>query len=374
MILCQTIQLVSQPFVPSAVMSTKTTKACRTLSSTLWKMCASSTRLRLAALFRYFSIVRTLDGGKICVALSATALKMLLFFIPMITARYFQSERSRDEILSFYGKCRTLGVTELILPIVLAGRSQIRDDSDDEVIRIIARVRYMDWTEIWQSGRGSPAWNIGVTRLVQRLVSLQERVEGHLAHALIDPEVTQESEDEAQKSIEPWAVGHIDRAEVDGRFVLDEVNQVIDELRALLADLGSEFDRVGMSDPQGIRGALDRIGARYAARGHDVVKQARTALDDLIEYDAKVRALIRASRAVAAKGQPAPLSKQVGEMRESALRLGDSIRVVDAMSEVLRRYSDVSVGLRVALSPARAGLQTVRDIAHILDGWVSLEA
>lgn len=298
------------------------------------------------------------------------------FFIPMITARYFQSERSRDEILSFYGKCRTLGVTELILPIVLAGRSQIRDDSDDEVIRIIARVRYMDWTEIWQSGRGSPAWNIGVTRLVQRLVSLQERVEGHLAHALIDPgsEVTQESEDEAQKSIEPWAMGHIDRAEVDGRFVLDEVNQVIDELRALLADLGSEFDRVGMSDPQGIRGALDRIGARYAARGHDMVKQARTALDDLIEYDAKVRALIRASRAVTAKDQPAPLSKQVGEMRDSALRLGDSIRVVDAMSEVLRRYSDVSVGLRVALSPARAGLQTVRDIAHILDGWVSLEA
>ena len=298
------------------------------------------------------------------------------FFIPMVTARYFQSESSRDELLSFYGKCRTLGVTELILPIVLAGRSQIREDSDDEVIRIIARVRYMDWTEIWQSGRGSPAWNIGITRLVQRLVNFQERVEGHLAHALINPvpEVSQEPEDAVQAPAEPWVMGQLDRVGLDGRSVLEEVEQVVCELRTLLVNLGGEFDRIGISDHHSIRGALDRIGARYAARGHDVVKRARAALDELIEYDAKVRAIIRASRQLTAKGQTTPLSKQVSEMRDSALRLGDSIRTVDAMSEVLRRYSDVSVGLRVALSPARAGLQTVRDIAHILDGWVSIEA
>jgi TIR domain len=298
------------------------------------------------------------------------------FFIPMITARYFQSGSSRDEILSFYGKCRTLGVTDLILPIVLAGRSQIREDSDDEVIRIVARVRYMDWTEIWQSGRGSPAWNIGVTRLVQRLVSLQERVEGHLAHALTEPapDVVEESGSEAQSSTEPWVMGHLNRVEVDGRFVLEEVEQIISELRILFAELGTEFDHIRVADPQSIRGALNRIGARYEARGHDVVGHARTALDNLIEYDAKVRALIRASRSVAAGGQSAPLAKQVSEMRESALRLSDSIREVDAMSRVLSQYSDISVSLRRALSPARAGLQTVRDIAHILDGWVSLEA
>jgi hypothetical protein len=297
------------------------------------------------------------------------------FFIPMVTARYFQSESSRDELLSFYGKCRTLGVTELILPIVLAGRSQIREDSDDEVIRIVARVRYMDWTEIWQSGRGSAAWNIGITHLVQRLVDLQERVEGYLARALVNPvsEASQEPENETQVATEPWVMGHLDRVGVDGRSVLAEVAQVVSELRTLLADLASEFDRAGISDQQSIRGALDRIGARYAARGHDVVKHARNALDELIEYDAKVRALIRTSRSLTAEGQVSPLLKQVNEMRDSALRLGDSIREVDAMSEVLRRYGDISVSLRVALSPTRAGLQAIRDIAHILDGWVSIE-
>ena len=142
----------------------------------------------------------------------------------------------------------------------------------------------------------------------------------------------------------------------------------------MLSDLGSEFDRVGISDHQSIRRALDRIGARYATRGHDVVKHARNTLDELIEYDAKVRSLIRASRSLNAGDQVSPLLKQVNEMRDSALRLGDSIREVDVMSEVLRRYGDVSVGLRVALSPTRAGLQTIRDIAHILDGWVSIEA
>ena len=298
------------------------------------------------------------------------------FFIPMITARYFRSENSRDELLSFYGKCRTLGVTELILPIVLAGRSQVREDSDDEVVRIIARIHFEDWTEIWQSGRGSPAWNIGITHLVQRLVNFQERVEGHLAHTLINPilETSQESENAVQTPAEPWVIGKLDRVEVEGRSVLDEVDRVVSELRTLLADLEGEFDRIKISDHHSMRGALDRIGARYADRGHDVVRRARAALDELIEYDAQVRAIIRSSRPLTAKDQTSPLSRQVSAMRDSALRLGDSIRAVDDMSEVLRRYSDVSVGLRVALSPARAGLQAIRDIAHILNGWVSLEA
>jgi TIR domain-containing protein len=297
------------------------------------------------------------------------------FFIPMITARYFQSESSRDELLSFYGKCRTLGVTELILPIILAGRSQISEDSEDEVVRIVAQIRFEDWTEIWQSGRGSPAWNIGITRLVQRLVALQERVEGHLANTLISslPENAENPEDTTQAVAEPWAACQADRVQIGGRSVLDEVDKVVSDMRTLFADLGNEFDRIKISDYHEMRLVLDRIGARYATRGHDVGRRARAALDDLIEYDAQVRSIIRSSRSLTSRDQTAPLSKQVSAMRESALRLGDSIRVVDEMSEVLRRYSDMSVGLRVALSPIRAGLQTIRDIAHILDGWVSLE-
>jgi len=298
------------------------------------------------------------------------------FFIPMITARYFQSGSSRDELLSFYGKCRTLGVTELILPIILAGRSQISEDSDDEVIRIIARVRYIDWTEVWQSGRGSPAWSIGITHLVQRLVELQEMIEGHLAQTLIRPafEASDEPGNILPEPTRPRVVEQLGRVKTDGHVVLEEVDHVVKELRSLLTDLGNEFDRIGITDQHSMRAALDRIGVRYATRGHGIVKLARSALDELIEYDANVRAILRASRQLAGKGQTAPISKQVKEMRDAALRLADSIHDVDGMSEVLRRYSDLSVRLRLALSPTRAGLQTIRDIAHILDGWVSIDA
>jgi TIR domain len=294
------------------------------------------------------------------------------FFVPMITARYFQSAACRDELLSFYGKCRTLGVTELILPIVLAGSSQIRDDSDDEVIRIVATVRYMDWSEIWQSGRGSAAWNIGITHLVRRLVELQGRVEGHLAQATLRPMSDNPEEHSSVVSGYPQSQT-TDILDEDGRRVIRDINIVVNQLKELLTDLKGEFDKIEIADQYSMRSALDRVGVKYAARGHDLVQGARSVLEELVEYDAQIRTIIRAYRQLANQDYGVLVSTQVSRLRDSALSLGASIRAVDAASDVLRKYGDISVSLRVALTPTRAGLQTIRDIANILDGWVSIE-
>lgn len=304
------------------------------------------------------------------------------FLIPMITAPYFGSDDSREQLLSFYVKCQSLGVNELILPIVLAGLPHVSKDSNDEVVRIIASIHFEDWTEIWQYGRGSPEWNIGVTRLVKRLADFQQKAENHLAHAFIEPvrEILQPAAGttlvpaESQLADE---LGHeedeVDLAEAEGAAVLEQVAQVVGELRRLLAGLGGEFDQIEVSDLRRLRVVLAGIGARYADQGNEVVRHARDALLELIDYDAQVRAMIRPSRQLLTEDQMRSLSGQVTTIRDSARRLTDSIREVDDMSEVLRRYSDESVSLRRALSPARTGLQTIRDIARILNGWISIE-
>jgi TIR domain len=299
------------------------------------------------------------------------------FFIPVITARYFQSSWCRDELLSFYGKCRALGVTELILPLVIAGKSQISEDSEDELVRIIARVRYIDWTNIWQHGRGSAAWNLGITELVQRLAERQEPIETRLAaRALGGPSVDSPGQNSERVVTAPDSSSlaeQLERFGADGEPVLDAVAAVVGDLRKLLGDLRYDFDRIEIVDQYAVRSALDKLGGKFAARGHDLERSARAALRQLVEFDATVRGVIRATSLLGSPEQLSRLRTQVDGLRDSALRLGQLIRDVNSVADVLRQYGDASIGLRVALSPARAGLQSIRDIAHILDGWASLE-
>jgi hypothetical protein len=300
------------------------------------------------------------------------------FFIPMITARYFQSSFCRDELLSFYGKCRSLGVTELILPIMLAGASQVRDDSEDELVRIVARIHYVDWSNIWPAGRGSPAWNIGVGQLVRRLVELEERVEAHLVRMAADSaKQADDGSGDALSENGSAALGESTEISEEGREVLDEVRSISEKLAVILTEFSMEFEkrtgRLEEVDGSQVRSTLDRIGVAYAARGHMVAQEARSVLDDLVEYDARVRAVVRARRQFAdAEGQVLA-DKQVAGLREAALSLGETIRRVDAMASGLNRYGDMSVGLRVALSPIRAAVRALRDMARIVDGWLAIE-
>jgi hypothetical protein len=300
------------------------------------------------------------------------------FFIPIITARYFQSDNCRDELLSFYGKCRSLGVTELILPIILAGASQIREDSDDELVRVVARIQYINWSQIWPAGRDSSAWRTGVMQLVRRLVDLEERVESHLARKLAESakQGTDGANGRHADSVSTaWA--EVSGSDKHGQGVPDEVREISEKIAEILADFNAEFGRglggfEGIDDYQ-VRSALDRLGVRYAARGHLVAQEARSVLDDLVEYDARVRAVVRARRQLAnAEGQVS-VDKQVAALQEAALGLGDTIHRVDDMSNGLNRYSNMSVSLRVALSPTRAAIQALRDMARILDGWLAIE-
>lgn len=311
-------------------------------------------------------------GGDIRSAVS-DSVENATFFVPVITARYFQSSWCRDELLSFYGKCQALGVTELILPVVLAGKSKINEDSEDEVIRIVARVRYIDWTSTWVEGRGSAAWNVGVRELVRRLVELQGSVEPRLiarAQSTINPPTPNDSREAGGGNPTSFAE-QLERLRTNGTAL--EATRVVVDFQIFLEDLRRAFDVLEIGDEYAVMHALDRLGLEFAARGHDLERDARAAVEQMVEFDATLRGTIRGARRLASREQLTRLKAQLDSLRTTALELGQLIRDVNSMSDLLRRFGDTSVGLRVSLSPARAGLQSVRDIARILDGWVSLE-
>ena len=307
----------------------------------------------------------------------SNAVENATFFIPVITARYFRSSWCRDEFLSFYSKCRAIGVDELILPIILAGRTEITEDSPDEIIRMVSSVRYIDWSGTWQHGHGSPPWNLGITELVRRLNERREPVESRLVKAAIqrseDDSALKSQGDEGEKSGEVELSDRLTEIAAAGQPVLQFVEDVVTDLDTFLGELQQEFDDVEVSDFYTMRGKYDRLTAIFSQRGHLIERNAREAVEQAIEFDALLRGITRYSHITKHHQQAERVAPQLEHLRNRAIKLSGMVRDLNAKSQVLRRLEDASLLLQRSLSPVRAALQSSRDIGHILDGWVSIE-
>jgi hypothetical protein len=300
------------------------------------------------------------------------------FFVPIITARYFRSDWCRNEILSFYGKSNSLGVTELILPIILAGKSMIKEDSPDEVVRIVARVNYVDWSEVWQSERGSEQWSLAVTDLTQRLVELHSTVEERLlTRALRGPAATWDgsslTKPSSPRSKRTAGEDHVEIIRATATEAFTTIDALVQALTSFITDLQDQLAAAVVADPVRSRLALDQLGAELLSRGHDLDSRARQILETLVEMDADLRTMVRTVRALGSAEVARQLNSLMDDLRRPAQKLSLQIRQVNALSVALNRFGDNSIGLRAALSPVRAALQSIRDMAHILDGWISME-
>lgn len=76
------------------------------------------------------------------------ALAGTTFCIPIVTPAFFKSPECRREVLTFSGHARSLGLEELLLPILYVKVPGLSEDSPDEVMSLIANRQYVDWTKL----------------------------------------------------------------------------------------------------------------------------------------------------------------------------------------------------------------------------------
>lgn len=63
----------------------------------------------------------------------ANAVNDAVFFVPVLTPRYFRSEPCRDEFRAFVSKARQIGITERILSLIYVNISDLDRESTDEL-------------------------------------------------------------------------------------------------------------------------------------------------------------------------------------------------------------------------------------------------
>lgn len=100
-----------------------------------------------------------------------------LFFIPIITPRFFQSTKCRRELQAFARSATNLGVRELILPLVYVNVPTLNEESpSDEAVALVKTFQWVDWRELRFENRTSGAYRRGVVKLAQRLVEANEQI------------------------------------------------------------------------------------------------------------------------------------------------------------------------------------------------------
>jgi len=105
-----------------------------------------------------------------------SSLAQTTFFIPIITPRYFMRSECRRELLEFAAKATSLGVEELLLPILYVETQNLSAENPDEAIALVARTQYVDWHNTRLLDSKSRDYRVAVNSLARRLLQIARSV------------------------------------------------------------------------------------------------------------------------------------------------------------------------------------------------------
>lgn len=102
-------------------------------------------------------------------------------FIAIVTPKFVRSAECRKELLSFVAEAKSRGFSKLLLPILLIDVPGLAEDSDDEVLALLARAQYVDWTKYRLMAESSSEVLTAVNSLALRIMSLQQEAQADVA-------------------------------------------------------------------------------------------------------------------------------------------------------------------------------------------------
>lgn len=219
-----------------------------------------------------------------------SALAQTTFFIPIITPRYFSRPECRRELLEFTAKAKSLGVEELLLPILYVVPSDFSPQSADEAIALVARTNYSDWQENRLLEPQSREYRKAVNVLSRRLLDIANRV----VETQFNRELTTNHEDGEAEGIADL-VEHIQRLlpEWLDAVMSDQINEA--QIRATWAQCAAQVDKLKRAHrpASAIASAEIRSAKELLPLLERHQREARVYLARSIELDPLVSTLVR---------------------------------------------------------------------------------
>lgn len=318
----------------------------------------------------------------------AESIASATIFIPVITMRYFASAPCREELLAFYDGADRLGVTDLILPVVLAGAINISATDPRPEVRLIERLNYRKIDEAIDKGYQSPEWKAAVRTLVTDIARGLSLAEDAIA---------------AREGITPTTPADValvtSPAAPDGRVDLDsngdETSDEDDDIFVLQADFeqiptlgnaamaslaefadvtkssGGRMDQLQSMSAQQQRATLLRLAADLTPSSGKVGRDGAAFETVVRRADRRLRSLVNHLDGMN-NGTANRLKEQLVEPFRSLTELSKPLDQMAEMVDMLTTVGVMNVSLRKSLEPAIRGIRAIRSGISIANSWESL--
>jgi hypothetical protein len=304
-----------------------------------------------------------------------STLASILFFVAVITPRYFLSVECRRELQEFARGAERLGVRELILPLVYVDVPALQEESPaDEAVSLVKTYQWEDWRDLRFQDVTSGAYRRAVAGLAQRLVDANQRI------LVQEPPAPEGETTEAIGPGEP--PGTLD--------VLAAGEEAIPRVAETLTAIGSEIEIVRNLVEQATKiiQRADQQGKGFAGRlsvarrlAHDLSPHADRVLELANTYTSSLYEVDNATRAIIAQA-PAeikdnPAARQVwDEFSASIISLADITNQSTASTGEfigsLAKSESISRDLRPPLQKLRRGLTIMTEGASVINEWKRL--
>jgi TIR domain len=292
------------------------------------------------------------------------------FMIAIVTPRFFRSQECRREVITFSSHASSLGLDDLLLPILYSGSTDLLDENhDDELAALIRRRQYVNWTALRLEDEGSPRYRQEVHELAIRLADILDRA------SELEPTTPKEllAVDDQAGIVEQLA---------EMEEALPRLAECVTGFGEVTADIGSHMEwatgQIGESDKNngGFAGRL-RVSQELAGRLQDPVQKLAKLGDqysvELAIVDPGVLTFIRMARD---PELPDEDRATVNEFFEAVLGAAQSSRnnvpILVVFSSNAEGIAKFSKSIRPLMRTLKSSVQRVVDGQSVMDEWERL--
>jgi uncharacterized protein YukE len=292
------------------------------------------------------------------------------FFIPVVTPRYFGRPECRRELLTFAGHAASLGVDELLLPLLYIDVPDMSPESDDEAVALVARMHYADWRELRLEDESASEYRRGVHELAKRLAEIGTRLVSVGASEVAEGPSGGDAEDEAPGWVELLAA--MEEAMPQWQATMESMTPVLGEIGNAMERAGAE---VQQSDSRGggfagrlrvaaaLGKALDGPATRF-------VELATTWASELVTVDAGMLTIIRrAAAGIDDNEERASICELFRAVKQFADLSRQNYESMQGFSGTVAETAAMSREIRPPIRKLQAGLQRMMDGQAVIDEW-----
>jgi len=305
-------------------------------------------------------------------------LASVVFFIPVVTPRYFLSAGCRREMQEFTRKATNLGFKELVLPLYYVDVPSLHDESEQDVlIKMIRDFQREDWREIRFKETASEGYRRGVYQLAKRLVDINSRTEkqGKTApspgKSVMPVEIIS---DESPGVLDRLAKSEETLPKLSSTLTLI-TNEVL-HIGKIMQD-GTNDIKLADSQSKGFTGRLiiaQQMSQKLNEPVEHIFKLSNNYSTQLHDVDEGIRLMVE--QALMEIKENPELESKFNNFFESLVTLSAAAKIgfgaTKKMMDASRPIESMSRDMRPVMRRLRQGLTILVESTSIIDDWMKL--